>query len=257
MSPEQTSNLHQFFESSLHKKAEEQVFEANRFKFKIENPSALTKVFDPQQLDKPLIFILSGPTESGKSTFGQTLAGDKIATRFKILKHVRELLETDVFVPPPQVQKDDPTGYLTYVKTLPEPEILRIGDILVSTTAQKLESWDTPIAVIETVSHTWVINAFKNDQSVRALSIFLDPIRSLRIKREAEKEKISIQAAQQIIDIKDTSKSAAGLWECRTLSDIYVQNSGIIDEYCKFIRELGSYAMNTTRKFNGIPFEYK
>jgi hypothetical protein len=146
---------------------------------------------------------------------------------------------------------------LTYVKTLPQDQIDSIGTILVNTTSEKLNQWDTPIATIETISHPWVIKAFKNSENVRSVSIFLDPYRTLRIKRGANKEHVSLEEAKATVDAKDQLKSNAGLWECRELAEIYVQNSGIIDEYCRFIRELGAYAMETTRPFTGTPFEYK
>lgn len=228
------------------------------FSFKIEHPDEVAKTFDKSRSHLPLVILMSGPSESGKSTFGRVLSSERVATRFKILRLVRELSEQSKIPPHPKLGSEDPILLLQHIHGHGEEHEISVGRTIVDGVIEKLEKWDTPIAVVETISFPWLIKAFKRHEGIRSLSVFLNPNRNLRIAREAEKENLTLADAAKFTDLKDKAKAIAGVWEIREMADIVVfNNAPTTREFTLLVKSLGQLGLSYSRAFTGIPHEYK
>jgi|SRR3989344_2569614 len=215
------------------------------FSIDVRSTQAFRDSFCELHQNLPLTFMMSGTSESGKSHFGTTLVKEGVATRFKILRLTRELFTGAV---------DNPAKFL---ENLPPAERDEIGKKIVSGVCSKLVQFDTPIATIETISYPWLVQAFKEYQGIRALSIFIDAPLAMRTRRESKKRGLDQVEIAQSISLKDANKMSSGLEEIREITDIIVANAGSIQTYTDFVRNLGNLALIYTPKFSGTPFEFK
>lgn len=221
----------------------------------IRNPERIRQIFTLSE--KPLLILASGPSESGKSTWGRLLLREGIATRYKILKCVSDLLNSNGDDLKKIFNTTDPVKFLGCVGGLGGNDAKYVNGLIVTQIIDDLKKWDTPIATIESMSHAWLTRLMTENNRIRALSVFINPSIADRIAREAQKENITLEEAKQLVQKKDRLKSTQGVWAVKGSCDILVENSGDLKHHEDFIKSLGKMALKKTSKFSGKPLEYK
>lgn len=220
----------------------------------IKEPRRLQSTFNAD-LNYPLLHIMSGTSESGKSTFGNRLQHNKIATRYKILTAVAYLQKKDYLPSQTGGSGNDPMNLLDYIeKNYTKTQEERL--LIVRRVQEHLEEIDTPIAVIETVKHPWLIKDFTLYPKLRAISYFITADINKRTSRESLKRGTSYQDTLQDIKDKDATKNRFGNSQIEYLADITIRNNGSIEEYKNLIDAIGQLSLETTRPFAGIPIQY-
>jgi hypothetical protein len=214
------------------------------FYVEVKHPDRIRRVFTELAQPTPFVFLLAGPSESGKSHFGEEMLSLGGA-RIKILKVVAELQKSG------EIRPTDTPQEILIGRSLGEHG--RVIDSVIEMMTKR----DVLVAAIESITYPPVVEAFRNHRGVRSLTVYLNPPRELRIKREAEKEDVPPNQIERVVSLKDEVKKRFGLPEVKEKADLLVVNAGGIEIYNQFIAALYQLAQESTREYSGNPFEYK
>ena len=198
--------------------------------------------------ETPLVFLVAGPSESGKSHFGETfwkLGGGRI----KILKVVADLQdEGEIPI------TADPREVLVREGNPWEGARQQVLEYI----AKMLQSRDVLAAAVESISYPKIVTAFRKRSSlIRALTIYFNPPKEVRVVREAKAKGLPKETVKKMVEKKDVLKKELGLDMAREMADILVVNAGPISIFDEFIGNLFKLSLKAVRKYNGSPFEYK
>lgn len=208
---------------------------------KTQKPDFLRRIVVPTEKERPLLILLSGTSESGKSHAGKQLLNAGIASRVKLLRVVREV----------SGKQTDPNLELSAWSNSDKR-----ATAVISRITQMLNKWDTPIAVVETIKHPAVLRNFRSDSRLRILSLFIDADLNFRVRNEATKISLPVDEVRTSILQKDEDKDALGNEITRSETDFLVLNNGSIENYSSFVAALGYFAKMHTRNYRGKPQLY-
>lgn len=195
-----------------------------------------------QGRETPILLLISGRSESGKSHMGKRFVRDNAGNRLKIYKTVREGIEFGRLVPYPLPTNDlsQPFQYCNWAGGNHDAG-QKLIDYIVSQYCQIADSTGVHVAVVETIKHPWIIEALREDKKVRSVSIFIDAPEDLRIRREAAKKHIAISEMAQTVKDKDKIKAGYGNDQIMGLCDVLISNAGTLESYESFILFLERY----------------
>jgi cytidylate kinase len=220
----------------------------------------LRALLDPRVINNPVFILLSGPSESGKSTFGLQLLEDGLANRIKMLRVIREAQEQSRL--PRQFGEDRPIGVAEHdpkklLKSVRhDKDKSQIVQILKEQTLALMQQHDCPITVLESINSGWIISGLRQFADIRTLSVYIDSPTRVRITREAEAERVTLRKMAAEVIFKDIDKRSLGLTGIPALSDIYIKNEATIQVFRQFTHEVGVTVNKHTRDYSGTPFLY-
>jgi hypothetical protein len=205
----------------------------------VRDTGRLTEVFEFSET--PILFLLSGKSESGKSHWGKRFVEQKYGSRVKILKLVHD-----------QWPEEDPNDVLSSITTPEDPRIHTLAESF----ANLLQKQQTPLAVVETLKHPEIVSFLTASNHIRAVSVFLEPDFDLRVQREALSKDIPVEEATALAIQKDQQKAVLGNERIRDIADIYIQNNGDIATYNAFIDKIAYIGRMATPQMEGTPITY-
>jgi len=194
----------------------------------------------------PVAILMSGTSESGKSHAGKLLLDRDLAHRIKILRIVRELAEEGVVSS--ELTREGQIDPNNVLEKLISEKDLKIGKVVLRL-AEIIDQSDCRLAVVETIKHPAVIEAFRQSKGISVLSLFVDAELEERIKREAKGKGQDPESVRSSIETKDSEKDGFGNQGTREIADIRILNNGATATYDAFLlqmaKEIGLLTGNT------------
>ena len=219
---------------------------------KINSPEAFRGFFSVENLDKPALIILSGTSESGKSTFGKLSVELGIGHRLKIYKAVRELAEAGKL---PNIDELNPFDYASWLES-DESLTRRASQEISSKYIQLMQETDVPIGVAETIKHPWMVTELKKIPTIKTLSLFIDADLNRRVDREVIKTGRDVQEVRYSVSEKDRWKETFGTAKVKDLSDVVIVNDGNYETYIRFVKSFLELLRRRSKPYSGIAREY-
>ena len=182
----------------------------------------------------PILLLLSGLSESGKSLFGQTAVNNGWGNRLKVYKTIA-IGASDNHLP---LAKDGSNNPFSIASELPSSQQGEMLDFIVADFQKKFLETQVPVAVVETFKHPWLVDGLRDRTDIRAISLFIEADFANRLTREASKKKLTAQddinELAETIRQKDVTKASYGNMEIRRTADILVVNNGDLYTYLSF-----------------------
>jgi shikimate kinase len=202
------------------------------FRVEITNQEQIDKVLEGEST-LPIFIMLSGTSESGKSTIGNTGLSAGLASRIKYLK-----VSSDILID--ELSSKNVIDTLTDMESLnlvTDEEYTQFVDELI-TRISIMTSTRGGVSVVETLKHPRLVSALKNSPKVRALSVYVDADLESRIDRETIKTGLPRVVVAKKVNEKDMTKGSLGLEQIRRTADVLLYNDGSYEEYVAYAKSI-------------------
>lgn len=226
-----------------------------------EHPEAFTGLLNQDFRDQMKLFLISGDSESGKSTFGKLGMSLGIANRVKVYKVIANLQEKGVLpsVLLPSEKRIhgfvyDPLGVASLIETNS-----RLQHIAISAIQKEFQEFDkstgVKINVVEAIKHPWIVEGLRSSRFLRAVSVYIEAPLGLRIERQSRHVGMPVEEVADLVTEKDLWKDSMGNKIVKTMADIIISNVGSIEDYVATVENLLSVVAANTTNSRGIPSE--
>jgi hypothetical protein len=198
----------------------------NGFQVIVHNPEAVNSKVEGNP-DAPILLLLAGSSESGKSTMGKMAVETDLASRIKYLNISAKILMNGS-------KSNEIIDVLSVLEQegneVPFAEFL---DVFIDEIIEVV-STRGGVAVVETLKHPGLVYALQNSSRVRAFSVFVDADLNKRVERESIKAGATFEETMEAVLKKDKAKGSLGLEEIRDGADLTMINNGTYEEYCHY-----------------------
>lgn len=201
--------------------------------------------------DLPILVLVSGTSESGKSHLGKKFVSDGLGHRFKIYKTISELIHSS----PDLTQETDAVEFSTKAESLPKERLI-VVDHIVNEYVSSMRDSNVLVGIVETLKHPWLVDDLKSRQDIRVISMYVDGPIDARVSRQAEKTGKSIAEVKAETLAKDEYKMVTGTKEIEYISDIVVWNGGSVETYDNFIEILETTFKKNTKGYSGSASDF-
>ena len=198
--------------------------------------------------ETPRLVLLSGVSESGKSTLGNFGVESGKANRIKIYKVIANLQEANklpaIMLPPEKRVHGftyDPLAVATLIGENSEMQS-EAGRFVEEEILKFHGQTDVLVDIVEAIKHPWIIQGLRSSNNLRTVSIFVEAPDELRVSREAQKLQISKEEVVKRIAEKDLWKDSMGNRVVREQADMIIDNKGSIEDYIELVDSLLSLA---------------
>ncbi len=249
--------------------AMEGIDENGKPRFEFESGTALTFIH-PKEFASMLnrnyqnqskLFLISGDSESGKSTFGKLGMSFGFANRVKIYKVIANLQEAGVLpsVLLPQEKRAhgfvyDPLGVANLIGM--DSELQRIA---IPAIEQEFLEFNRQtgvnVNVVEAIKHPWIVKGLRSSRLLKAISIYVEAPLDLRIERQTRHLGLPVNEVADLVTEKDLWKDGMGNQVVKTTADLIISNVGSMEDYVKVVTGLLSVVTAHTKNSRGIPSE--
>lgn len=211
------------------------------FRVDVHNPEAVNAKLE-SDTSTPILLLLAGSSESGKSTMGKMAVETDLASRLKYLNISAGIL----------MNGSKSNEIIDVLASLEQPGneaifaafVERYIDLTTEILANR-----GGIAVVETLKHPGLVRALQASDRVRAFSVFVDADLEKRVERESVKAGLTIEETRVRVLAKDQTKGSLGLEEIRQGADITIMNDGSYEDYQAYSAALLTYLA----QFSDIP----
>lgn len=248
-----TDSINKFVNSLKTKAPVTNLLTKSGLEITIKNPNRIYDIFSRKE-STPIALLMSGTSESGKSTMGKYLHKNNRGNRVKILAIIGRLMDNKKITDEYKNENDenDPNLLLTALEN--NEEDIKLYDKFVD---QHLKiTKGTYLSVVETFKHKTLVEKMQASKKVRCISIFTDADFEARIKRESIKSGMSIKDTEMAIRKKDQEKSLFGSDSIRSICDIEIMNNGSLEDYFEFIDRLTDLIEEFVPENEKNTFEY-
>lgn len=200
--------------------------------------------------DYPSLILISGTSESGKSTFGKLAVASNIGHRLKFYRTLADLVDEGLLPRNPDKSSSNPFDYATWL----EDNITLARLAAQSITSRYLElmrETDVPIAVVETIKHPWIITELRRIDQVRSFLFFIDADFEKRVTRQAAKTGKDLVTTKYSVSGKDSWKLSLGTTGVKELSDAWITNNGSYGTYEQFVLSFLQLTQENSRIYSG------
>ncbi len=225
------------------------------------HPEVFAGMLNRRFQDQLKLLLISGDSESGKSTFGKLGMSLGYANRVKIYKVVANLQETGVLpsVLLPQEKRVhgfvyDPLGVANLIAM--DSKLQRIA---IPAIEQEFRDFDqrtgVKVNVVEAIKHPWIVDGLRSSRLLRAVSIYVEAPFGLRIERQTRHLGLPVEEVADLVTEKDLWKDSMGNQVVKTMADLIISNVGSIEDYVRVVTSLLSAVAASTKNSRGIPSE--
>lgn len=225
------------------------------------HPEILARVLNRSFQDRLKLLLISGDSESGKSTFGKLGMSLGYANRVKIYKVIANLQETGVLpsVLLPQEKRVhgfiyDPLGMSNLIEMNSKLQRVAIPAI-----EQEFLEFDKQtgvrVNVVEAIKHPWIVGGLRSSRLLSAVSIYVEAPLDLRIERQAGHLGLPVEEVANMVTEKDFWKDRMGNQVVKTMADLVISNVGSLEDYIKVVTSLLSVVATNTKNSRGVPSE--
>lgn len=214
----------------------------------------LKAVFDNKFAQNPVLVLVGGTSESGKSTLSRMAVEKGVGHRLKIYKAVSELIG-ELSLPHPGGELN-PFDYSSWLEE-EHPQLIETVSLGIHDKYMKIMvETDVPIGIVETIKHPWMISGFEKFADLRTLSLFIDADFNKRVSREVIKSGKTYDEIHYSVSQKDRNKERYGSMKVRELSDLVISNNGAPETYFEFSLSFLNKLKEYSRPYGGTPAEY-
>lgn len=226
------------------------------------NNERLTEALNDKKIvSLPKLLLVSGESESGKSTFGQFGLDNGLANRVKIYKIIANLQEAgllpQLLLPPDQqteMFKFDPLGVATAISGNPKLQS-EASEKIINEFIKFHRQTDALVDVVETIKHPWIVEDLKSAKDLFAISVFVKAPEHSRILRESIRKDVPVGLIAEKVKEKDDWKNSMGNLVVESNADITIHNSGSKDDYLLIVDTLLSMMNSISNPHSGKTIE--
>lgn len=194
----------------------------------------------------PILILVSGTSESGKSHLGKKFVADGAGHRLKIYKTISELIRST----PDLTNHTDAVEFSTHTESTPHERKFTV-DHIVNEYSSVMRDTDVLVGIVETLKNPWLVEDLKSRDDIRVISMYVDGPLGVRVSREAEKTGRSYSEIEAETIDKDKYKASTGSERIRDISDIVVWNGGSVETYNTFVETLEGVLKDHVKNFSG------
>ncbi len=194
----------------------------------------------------PILILVSGTSESGKSHLGQKFVADKAGHRFKIYKTISDLMQSHGLPQVDGVEGFDSVSFASHIQDNHELQA-ETTQRVAAEYLRIMKETGVRVGIVETLKHPWLVEELLARDDLRVVSLYIDAPFELRVSRQAKKRGISREVVALDVQEKDRHKSETGTDEIRGSADIVVWNAGTIETFDSFIETLERSLRNHSR----------
>lgn len=216
----------------------------------VRDTEAFKHFFSRELIAIPSYILISGTSESGKSTFGKLAVASNIGHRLKVYRTLADLVDDGILPKNPNKPKSSPFDYATWLEE--NPDLMRLAaQHIVSHYLELARETDVHTAVVETVKHSWIITELRRIRQIRTISLYIDADFDQRVSRQSNKTGGDFAATRESVIEKDSWKLILGTADVKELCDTWVTNDGEYETYEQFVLAFLKLTQKSSRGYSG------
>lgn len=180
----------------------------------------------------PILLVLSGYSESGKSHFSSRLHKKFGSLKFKIYRDLSNFFEAHS----PELAQLGPFEACSLFDSHRE-QLSEAYSFVIASYKQRLRLSSSKIATVESIKHPWILELLKKED-ISLISLFITAPFEKRIVNEVKKTGLSEDTIMERVLQKDRDKEKYGLLVVKEQSDLVINNDTSLDQYDRFIDSL-------------------